>query len=356
MSLFTFDNIQPMKGNRIDSDISQIIFEANIETSTLMSKYRRLMTETLTSNGNVYTDQVRTVLIESSKEFISKAVDNFKDIIESIDKMKESLEEKLEELEDKNKEIIEKYQPLLRQLDTSRISYEVSKYTLDKLSVKNMISRLYTALEKDLKFDSASLESTKAGSKETYISNTQIMDQILKKAILGVSPTIDVSTSFYDVVKNMLVDYKTKETKVFSDNIYDELKDTLEYLDEDDINELISVSKDELKKIQDIQQTVLMGKDNNEEDDEYSENLVVNFHIFKKFAFTLGISIIEDIIKLKFNIIKEKCSDYRKIIINTYQTLSDGTEKMDISNIYKPEEDYFIEMAYPECISDRELI
>jgi len=337
--LFSSDKLPTSKPINIQT-MSDIINESNIVIANLVSTYSDKFKKALNENSNVYDEKASSILAEASKEVVSSIISEYEKILNSATSLKTKVSDTLSKLNAENKKLIEKYKPMLDVLDTSNISYEISKYSLDKFQIGAMISGIYNTLENNIN------EETKPNLKD--------IDEILKKNILGVSPTIDIS-SFYDTARSMLVDIKSKETKLFSSSIYEELLNATSYLNEEDIyNNLVSAISNKISKIKKMQQELILIKDANT--DEYSNNTMVNFCMFKKYVFTSGITIIEDIINLKLNIIGELCSDYRKIIINTYNTVSDGSEKINTSNIYKPEDDYFIEMAYIECVSNRELI
>jgi len=337
--LFSSDKLPTSKPIIIQT-MSDIINESNIVIANLVSTYSDKFKKALNENSNVYDEKASSILAEASKEVVSSIISEYEKILNSATSLKTKVSDTLSKLNAENKKLIEKYKPMLDVLDTSNISYEISKYSLDKFQIGAMISGIYNTLENNIN------EETKPNLKD--------IDEILKKNILGVSPTIDIS-SFYDTARSMLVDIKSKETKLFSSSIYEELLNATSYLNEEDIyNNLVSAISNKISKIKKMQQELILIKDANT--DEYSNNTMVNFCMFKKYVFTSGITIIEDIINLKLNIIGELCSDYRKIIINTYNTVSDGSEKINTSNIYKPEDDYFIEMAYIECVSNRELI
>ena len=337
--MFSSDKLPTSKPIIIQT-MSDIINESNIVIANLVSTYSDKFKKALNENSNVYDEKASSILAEASKEVVSSIISEYEKILNSATSLKTKVSDTLSKLNAENKKLIEKYKPMLDVLDTSNISYEISKYSLDKFQIGAMISGIYNTLENNIN------EETKPNLKD--------IDEILKKNILGVSPTIDIS-SFYDTARSMLVDIKSKETKLFSSSIYEELLNATSYLNEEDIyNNLVSAISNKISKIKKMQQELILIKDANT--DEYSNNTMVNFCMFKKYVFTSGITIIEDIINLKLNIIGELCSDYRKIIINTYNTVSDGSEKINTSNIYKPEDDYFIEMAYIECVSNRELI
>lgn len=337
--MFSSDKLPTSKPINIQT-MSDIINESNIVIANLVSTYSDKFKKALNENSNVYDEKASSILAEASKEVVSSIISEYEKILNSATSLKTKVSDTLSKLNAENKKLIEKYKPMLDVLDTSNISYEISKYSLDKFQIGAMISGIYNTLENNIN------EETKPNLKD--------IDEILKKNILGVSPTIDIS-SFYDTARSMLVDIKSKETKLFSSSIYEELLNATSYLNEEDIyNNLVSAISNKISKIKKMQQELILIKDANT--DEYSNNTMVNFCMFKKYVFTSGITIIEDIINLKLNIIGELCSDYRKIIINTYNTVSDGSEKINTSNIYKPEDDYFIEMAYIECVSNRELI
>jgi len=109
-----------------------------------------------------------------------------------------------------------------------------------------------------------------------------------------------------------------------------------------------------LNKIKEIQQSILLSKDDSLDGNEYAKSLIANYYISKKFVFTFGVSIIEDIIRLKLNVVKEKCADYRKIIIHTYESLT--AVNVVEETAYNPSEDYLIEMVHPQCNIDKNLI
>lgn len=361
--MFTFTTTKPDSSQKIIglqesiNDFLSVVNEANIDEATLISGYKKLMTETLASNDNVYNDDVKTVLTESSKDTTSSMVTTIENMIKSFHNISANIKETYSGLSKINKEVVQKYQPLLRQLNTTKCSYQVPSYNFDNLATSDMLSRLMDCINKDIGMNvySKSADQDEIASSSSYCNtNRSDVSDSVKRAVLGVSPTINVANSFYKIARDLIVDPTIVNTYSFSESTFDELLNSDSIAQVTEIDAIIMMMTNELSEVKKLKENVLSV--DSQDGSEYTNNQKVQFYVTRRLILANGLILISEIIRLRTKILEEKCSIYRKIVINTYEKLTGKTGSYGkLEETYDPANDKSIEFIHLECAIDNDI-
>lgn len=325
-------------------------------TSALTSKtarYNDLLKQVLSENGGVYDDSVKLVLTESSKDVAVQVIDDAQSALSSFQQIRTSIASTLAKLQKENAAVVQQYQPLLKQLDTSKCSYTVSKYSLEKLSAAEMLTALNTCVNEHLGF-SLNKADQPADVLETIIQNFQtgMVDALncMQHDLLGAAPTFTIS-SFLDAAKNILVDPKATVTSYFNDAAFGTLLNLVDqFPGAEEVDAIIAELQNHVVELRQVK--VVQGVD--DDGQEYSNAAVVQFFVTRKIAFCQGLTYIAEILKLKCAVLEQASINYRRVIISTYNKLLRPGNV--VTEAYNPSSDDTIGVFYAECAQDNLLL
>jgi hypothetical protein len=333
-------------------NVYNVMLESNGAIVTKVSRYYDYLQETMTKNGNVYDDSVKTILTESAKDVTAQLITDLDASLDAFQQVKASVKQDLGQIVRDNTDVVQKYQPLLKQLsNATKSSFTIPKYSTDKLDTVGMLTQLTTCIKTiiglDPKIINGPVETLEQVS-DNYNKNPEESMATIKRSILGVPKTILVTDNFYELARNMLVDPKATETKYFNDDVFNSLLGIGFDIQVNEVDAVIAELNNEIVELRELKKTLLNPGD------EYTSSVISKFFIVRKMAICYGLSLIVEVIQLKCRVIEEKSVNYRKIVINTYESLISPNGNQ-ITEAYVPSNDVDIELFHEECSVERSL-
>jgi len=328
--------------------LNHAMIESNHITSMKVKLYGGLLSEALSKNDGVYDESVTTILTEASKDIIEDVINDANETISGFEKIRSSVKMTLDTLKKANSDVTHRYQPLLKQVDVSKVSYTVPRYNLDTLSTSELLSRAKAVIEDVLELDTKNvtkpIDEIERINDAYYKCGMGNITETLKKALLGVPSTITVGDSMYTRVRDSLVDPTATETRYFTDEVFATLLSVDSYINIDEINAIILELENEIINCQESKKIFL------DEGNEYAGSIITKFFVNRKMAMCYTLSLIVEVIRIKSEILEELSVNYRRIVINTYDTVQNRADPFNkLNESYLPHADSEIGILYTEC-------
>jgi hypothetical protein len=320
--------------------------------NTLSSAYRLQLESVLEENGRVFNDAVKAVLTEATKDMTNQLTADAESVLSSVKKIRSTLSTTLSQINKQNNEVVTKYEPLIRQLDASRSAYTVRSYNLSNLATSDILARVMSCVANDLNLDPKRMTEPTA-TLEQLIADYNKMGQdavhCLKRAVLGVANTVDVSQNFFQMVTDALVSPTATETRSFTNDTFGTLANMTDDFQASEMDAVVAELENHINEIRDLKRINLSSTGN-----EYGNSVMVQYLITRKMAICTALSLVAEVLNTKASVYEQMSVDYRKIIINTYEKLIAPAGGF-VQEAYDPQSDDLIGLFHMECASSSDL-
>lgn len=298
-------------------------------------------------NGRIDSHAVKYTLMDQAQAMAENAVRIYEICTDIFRKLKFVMSEELAYIESVNKQVVNTYQPLLMQLDRHKYGYQIPNYTLDNLNPDEMFHRMRHTVKNKFLLDVDSWDSTEKLLNAIHKYEKNLPEYLieLKRSVLGVPSSFNLSgASFFEMARTFLVKENDMPMRRIGNDIFEAINTTIKDINDID-GVIVHISLDMGEARNFLSSFKHRGNDSSREYETFTHARAMSL---KAMLMGLGFSFIEDVIKLKINVIHEKSINYRKVLIDAYETISKDPESKE--GLYTPVKDIITESDNPECL------
>jgi len=325
----------------------EIVFET--------SNYEQIISEALNDSNCVCGDHLEDRLTENFLNDINRAITAIEECVQNLNAYKEKFQKESIQLQKGNMHVIEIYEPLLRAIDRHKYSYQIPEYTLNNFDFTEAYNRVINTITNKFNLrvfsNEGKIDQTMEQAENAvnlFEDNADSYKLELIKAMLGL-PNSAAFGDFNQMVKEFFVNERNLQEKRIGDDAFEKLiKDSPVPNTINQIDKIIQVLHKELINLSTLKTFV-----ENRSMTAYVLLTYVKIMTIRAKLIITSMFYLLKALDIQFEVFKDMCINYRKVIIHGYDILISDPE--NTHGVYNPHNDEEIIKKHAEYLSGHQI-